>query len=377
VGGGVALGIGASSDALENERTYVPSLPHGTAALVAWNAKPAEWPRFEQAVRRELPGNEVVPVRGIPEQSIDGRSSVHLEFGIPGPGNPIDNWGSSLGSPVLVSRDSVPAGLVELDADQREVVRRTLGSGGAVVITDRPVDATTVKVSAQFSNEDGEPDGKRAVTVPAAYVDIQGPFAPLQAVLSPQVADRLDLEPVVTGLFVDGPISAQAETDIGEAVSAVSPDAGFQVERGYQAGGETQILLLVLAGVGGVLMLAGTLTATFLALSDARPDLATLSAIGAAPRTRRAVAASYAGTVGLLGALLGAAVGFVPGIAVTYPLTAYGWTDIDAQGRALPDHFLDIPWLLVAGVVVVLPLLTALIVGLAARSRLPLVARVE
>ena len=69
-------------------------------------------------------------------------------------------------------------------------------------------------------------------------------------------------------------------------------------------------------------MLGGTLTATFLALSDARPDLATLSAVGASPRTRRGVAASYAVVVGLVGAVLGAAVGFIPGIAVTWPLTS-------------------------------------------------------
>ena len=74
-------------------------------------------------------------------------------------------------------------------------------------------------------------------------------------------------------------------------------------------------------------MLGGTLTATFLALSDARPDLATLSAVGASPRTRRGVAAAYAVVVGLVGAVLGAAVGFIPGIAVTWPLTS-------AAGRA-------------------------------------------
>lgn len=124
-------------------------------------------------------------------------------------------------------------------------------------------------------------------------------------------------------------------------------------------------------------MLGGTLTATFLALSDAKPDLATLSAVGAAPRTRRAVSAGYAGVVGGTGALLGAAIGFVPGIAVTYPLTNVTWTDVDAQGRALPNHFLDIPWLLIGAVVVLLPILTAMIVGITTRSRLPLVARLD
>jgi putative ABC transport system permease protein len=59
---------------------------------------------------------------------------------------------------------------------------------------------------------------------------------------------------------------------------------------------------LVLGALGGLLMLSGTLTATFLALSDARPDLAALSAVGAAPRTRRVVAAAYALVVGLVAA---------------------------------------------------------------------------
>ena len=81
------------------------------------------------------------------------------------------------------------------------------------------------------------------------------------------------------------------------------------------------VVQLVLAALGGILMLGGTLTATFLALSDARPDLATLSAVGASPRSRRWVAASYAWSIGFVGAVLGAAVGFIPGIAVTYPLT--------------------------------------------------------
>lgn len=37
--------------------------------------------------------------------------------------------------------------------------------------------------------------------------------------------------------------------------------------------------------------------------------------------------------------------------------------------------FLDIPWLMILALVIVLPLLTSAIVGLTARSRLPLAAR--
>ena len=135
--------------------------------------------------------------------------------------------------------------------------------------------------------------------------------------------------------------------------------------------GSEKVVLWILFGLAGVLMLGGTLTATFLALSDARPDLATLSAVGASPRMRRAVAAAYAVSVGLVGAILGAAVGLVPGIAISYPLTR------NFTGSPGPTHYLEIPWLEIIGLVVLLPVVTALVVGLLARSRLPLVARLD
>jgi putative ABC transport system permease protein len=145
------------------------------------------------------------------------------------------------------------------------------------------------------------------------------------------------------------------------------------VERGYQRPDEAVIILLVLGALGGVLMLGGTLTATFLALSDARPDLATLSAVGAAPRSRRRVAAAYALVIGFVGAVLGAGVRLIPGIAISRPLTAgYG-----SSGPAPDGPFLAIPWLLIGAIVLALPLLTAAVVGLSARSRLPLVARLD
>ena len=78
--------------------------------------------------------------------------------------------------------------------------------------------------------------------------------------------------------------------------------------------------------------------------------------------------------------MLGAAVGFIPGMAITYPLTSSRMRLLTARAvhaTRCPDHFLDVPWLLILGLVVALPLLTALIVGLTARSRLPLVARLD
>lgn len=46
-------------------------------------------------------------------------------------------------------------------------------------------------------------------------------------------------------------------------------------------------------------------------------------------------------------------------------------------GGTAEGPFLAIPWLLIAVIVVALPLLTAAVVGLSARPRLPLVARLD
>ena len=114
-----------------------------------------------------------------------------------------------------------------------------------------------------------------------------------------------------------------------------------------------------------------------------KPRYAPHGAVGASPSSRRGVAAAYAVVVGGVGAVLGGAVGFIPGIAVTWPLTSEGYTGgcsgtsdaMVCEGTKV-GPFLDVPWLMVLALVVVLPTVTALVVGLAARSRLPLVARV-
>ena len=100
----------------------------------------------------------------------------------------------------------------------------------------------------------------------------------------PPRPSELGAEPTTVALAVTGErVSEQQEEDINEGLAAISSNASMYVERGYQADDDTVIAQMVLIALGGVLMLGGTLTATFLALSDARPDLATLSAVGASP----------------------------------------------------------------------------------------------
>ena len=213
-------------------------------------------------------------------------------------------------------------------------------------------------------------DPIRSDTVPAYRIASFAGTAPVSVVMSQATARRLGIHLVAVAFLIDATLSSAQEQRVQEALQAAG--AGFlTVERGYQdwRSGST---LLLLGAVGSVLLLGGTLSAALLALSDARPDFATLMAVGAPPTVRRAVAAAYAAVLGFLGALLGAVAGFVPGIAVSFPLTRSA-----ANVTGQPSSFLDIPWLLVLYVVLGVPLLAALGAACLTRSRLPLTVRTE
>lgn len=376
VAGVVALGIANASDEAGNRENYVAELAMGTGLVTYWSdGRPADqaaedWSRVTAATRKVFP--DAVELRGVTLEP--GDDGTHGQLGLRAPAGVdylLDEMSSRYNSPHLVA-DRVPDVELGIREDQLDDADRMLAAGGAVVLTSKPVDAGTVTLtSSTWDEQTGEESVLRSVTVPAAYVVVDG-VARAEAVLAPAVAEQLEAVVKPVGLALGGPVSRGAERDLGEAIGGITESASLYVERGYERPDEFVVMLLVLFVLGSVLMLGGTLTATFLALSDARPDLATLSAVGAAPRTRRLVAAAYAFVIGGIGALLGAVVGFVPGLAATWPLTANGWTADGVSG-----HTIEIPWLLILGVVVGLPILTAAVVGLFARSRLPMVARID
>lgn len=388
VAGVVALGIATESQELADEKTYTAQAPMGTGVL-AWTAAvlPGEeapdpapvWDRIEAAVAEAAPGVDTSELRG-PSESLasgGGWTSTSVQSTDPAAACCLSTWGPQ----VVVADTSAGLGLDEAMA---ATVDRALAAGRAVVLTEgvEGRDDVTVRTETWREGND-QAEVTLDETVPADLV-AWGPSdrlpAPTSAVLPTAVADALGIEVSTLQLRLSGDLDPAAETRISESVRGIADDAYLYVERGYERPPEVVVVLLVLGALGGVLMLGGTLTATFLALSDARPDLATLSAVGAAPRTRRRVAASYALVVGFVGAVLGAAVGFIPGVAIAQPLTARrGGYATDTTGALVgdPASYLDIPWLLVVTIVLALPLLTAAVVGLTARSRLPLVARLD
>jgi putative ABC transport system permease protein len=386
VAGVVALGIGGTSDAAENRALYTPAAPAGAGIVLASGADSDSWTAFTSAVQHELPGARTTTVRGIDESQGAQYRYMLATDSAPSDVGPGELEGSStayagqLGSSTLVG-PAVLRGLGLSGADLARA-RQALARGDVVVFDERsgPRQVELTVIAERYPADGGEVQEVGSWEYRGIIVRVPGSMQPARAVVPATVAREARMAVVTTSLLVEGAaIDQAAEERIDEVVAGLDQNATLYVERGFQDD-STRIMLLLLGSIGGVLVLGGTLTATFLALSDARPDFATMGAVGAEPRTRRAVAAAYAGTIGLVGAVLGAAVGFVPGIAVTFPLTGSSWAGPGAtttEGTPLPGHFLDVPWLLVLGLVVVLPLVTATVVGLTSRSRLPMVSRLS
>jgi putative ABC transport system permease protein len=386
--GVVTLGIAFSSDQEQNQESYLPTFAIGDAVVDArlgagmgntdtdTDEAATRWKSVAAQVEKAIPGATATLTSSATTE--DDGGYIAVESGIGGP-IALDTTIGEFGELVVAEADEPLPPAVARSLTEREIAaaEETLRSSGVVVFTtdDDLISSKTARlVVREWSEEDGAEREVIRVDAPATYLDVDERAAPGYAVVTPAMAEKLGLEPRIRGLYVeDARISAEAETDLDEALSAGQFSTTIRVERGYQESDTAVIVWTLLVTLGGVLMIGGALTATHLAINDARPDLATLSAVGARTRTRRGVAASYALVVTLLGAIPGALIGFVPGIAISYPMTTEGWPERDSVAA----HYLEIPWDLVGIVVIGLPLLIALIVAATTRGRLPMVARVE
>ena len=390
VAGVVALGIATSSDEAENVATYRPSLTMGAATILPFGDQPdtASWNDLRQQIAPYVSGERITPLEGIDTQyAPSGWRDVGWRF--KGWNTWVTSYNGSLGASMLVSDGALPPFVTGLSKADRAGAERTLAHGG-VVVFGTPESGTTVpsrqvRLYQRPENYSNGHRGKAVWTTADGWLaDTHDQELPVAALVSPEVARRLGVTPSVTGLYLDGgTIDEDAEENVREVLNASGIRGTVYVERGYVAPGSVRAVRWLLAGLGLVLMLGGTLTATYLSLADARPDLATLAAVGARRRVRRLVSGSYALSIAFVGAVIGALVGCVPGIAITYPLTSSNGAYAFPEGMPVssdllqPTHFLDIPWLLVLGVVLAMPVGVALLVVVTTRARLPLTRRLD
>lgn len=181
---------------------------------------------------------------------------------------------------------------------------------------------------------------------------------------------KLPMTGASSDLLIRDPRGDISEKTQQRLEDAFSDDATVYVERGYQD--PSGLMLAVIVGSFSLLVLIITLTSTALTMTERRADDATLAAVGGTRRTRRALSGSQAFVTGLVGTVLGLAVGFVPGIALAHSLTQDGYDTMD--GNHIPGPIVAIPWPWLAALTIGVPLLAAAISAVAIR-RAPQVTR--
>lgn len=234
-----------------------------------------------------------------------------------------------------------------------------LREGRVLVRDDLPLRADGTVLLELHSTDDGDPDA--AVLAPAAGAPslARSGFA---VIMPPGVAQELGLESVAAGLIIQASEESLREP-VAKAVSGTLDGPAWVdvVDLGAKANPALAAILSVSALVLGV----GTAGLVLLLVAgESRADLAVLSAVGAAPRTRRRLAAAQSGV--LVG--IGTALGVVVGSAVALAFVALSARRGDAVD---PTWSLVVPWGQVALIVAFLPLGAWLTGWLSTRSRLP------
>jgi putative ABC transport system permease protein len=399
VGALTALSISATSNNRQQEDLYEASRPMGTGT-VTLNGEDAKERSVRAVTDRFAPRLTVDTIGYVYDASASQPRKGGVTWVLPVPPFCTDarilalrRSNDGVGECAALAGASEPqvgglAGLMRrlpLSASQRAAL-----AGGGVLVTDpRMVKDGHVSFIGGTATQGGLATGKpgtgdptsvitQRTRVPAGLVS-QSDWAaafdsgPSGAWILPETAARLGWPVRNTSLELTSPTG----TISPEEESAVADRLGDQylvyVERGYQ--NTSWLILLILFSVAGLLVVIASLISTALSLAESQTDMATLAAVGATRRTRRGVAGSQALVVAAVGCLLGVAVGMVPGIASTRPLTvrylsaagtSVGARPLDASALQV-GPVIEIPWLPLLALVVLVPLLAAGLAWVAVR----------
>ena len=360
VAGSTALAVYAVSDEHVQQREYVPTARHGSAVVQVVNRPTdAQVESLRRVVTEALPTRSTAVVRSL-GCNANAEAGCGGFVGLVAPPDhtlcSADGMScassSTFSGPIAGGPELLRALLGHRDA----VLEAALTTGKSLVFA--PGGVNSGAVTFELSDPSGEGPVRR-VRLPAVQASSSAPGLRGNALIP--VAAARTLGPLsAVGLVVDTTrMPSQAEEDTARAAISAGPvEAYLSVERGLPTrnGG---LLLALLIGTT-VITLGAAGIATGLAAADGRADLATLAAVGAAPRTRRLLAGAQALVVAALGTVLGVAVGFVPAVAYI---------------SRLPRYTVDVPWGRVGFVVAVVPALAAALAVALTGSRLPLPRR--
>lgn len=278
----------------------------------------------------------------------------------------------SAGSPLLYVGDADTVATL-LDAPSPPQVTRILDQGGAVALSPEFLhDDGSVRLETRHDPlwVQGEPppapDSGTFIHAEELHATLVTPAHTegLGVVISPDTADRLGIDhgPSLFVAYLDTPPSSQQNDALFAGYSSLPSNAGgvFAVYGRYEAGPPQygEVSAWIALGIAALVTFAASAVAIGLARADARRDDEVLDAVGAPPALRRSIAFWQAITVGLIGCVIGAAIGLLPTLALSVPPLIAAQDEIPTD--AMPISVFAPPWLQLGLAVVAVPLAIAL-----------------
>ncbi|MEU8382573.1 FtsX-like permease family protein [Streptosporangium sp. NPDC048865] len=351
-----------SQNAYHRQR-YLPDYAMGSTVVSFHAPNPAIWREIKRATVSALPG---VPLIEAGRLTGPGSNPVHVVLQPGCEKNCRAPFAGMLRQPPVGGADLVRYFLRRPDP----VAEAALAAGKAVVLDPRMVRGGKLVFTTEL--------GKRTSHSVPAVVRRPAGEPLVTAVLPVSLAAEIGLTVGYDTLIADPAASRttpEQEERLRAVIRDVSASAVVTVERGFQD--RLAPTLLVFALGAAVLVLGGTFAATGLAAAEGRPDRATLAAVGATGRAQRLLVAGQAAFVSGLGVAGGVAVGVAFGVVGVLSTATYRGMIAVIPGHPLGtgSPAVDVPWLLLGGVLAGLPLLTALLAGLCVRTRVVLTRR--
>jgi putative ABC transport system permease protein len=206
-------------------------------------------------------------------------------------------------------------------------------------------------------------------TIPAFEVEGQPLFGLPNYLMSAATAESLGLttQPSSVVLRAPEPVTDADVRRVNLAVLDAVPSVPvFTARESPQGAGA--LVVPVMLGAGALVALFVVALVTALSREELRPHLATLAAAGAAPRTRRRLAAAQSGLLAGLAAVLAVPAGLIPAVTLLRARSA----DVEVSGSAfvtsLSSPPVVVPWLAIAALVVGVTLMSAAGGGLFTRT---------
>ncbi|MFD5464677.1 FtsX-like permease family protein [Kitasatospora sp. NPDC127059] len=366
VAGAVAIGVYSTSTDAENRRDYRPEAPYGAVQLIAHSEGP-QAAQLPIEVEKQLTGlGPRADVGQAVYRFCDNCSSAVQLKGTP-------NWRTLTAVPHLATGDAT---LLHNLFDIRDQAAEQALAAGKMLVFDRSLVGADGKVVMELRGGGGGPlqpgqipkPDLQEIPVDAVLVDNPDAARFAQGLVPTTALAKLGLSSAPQGSVwrPATPPDRKAQQRAAAAAAQLDHYSELDVERGYQSKGDA--LTLALTGFAGLVVLGAAGIATGLAAADSRQDQSTLAAVGAPPRIRRTMAGLQCALIALLGAVLGAANGFIP---------AVGLLKSRASGFGSKPMLLAAPWGELLLVVLVLPVVAGLLAALLTRSKVPLARRLS